>query len=69
MEMFALLSQHHQAGGIDDATFGARRREIFEQLGLEVPNDGLDPKGPPAAEADAEDEDTSDDLEGEAATS
>ena len=54
MEMFALLSQHHAAGGIDDATFAARRREIFGKLGLDIPMDGL-------GESVDEDDDESDD--------
>lgn len=66
MEMFAVLSQHHQAGGIDDATFAARRREIFAQLGLDVPNDGLDPQ---AAKPDEAEDALDEDLEGEAAAS
>lgn len=61
MEMFALLSQHHAAGGIDDATFAARRREIFGKLGLDIPMDGL------GVEADEEADDEDDDAAGEAA--
>lgn len=36
LEMFRILSEHHNAGGIDDATFEARRSEIFEKLGIET---------------------------------
>lgn len=63
MEMFAVLSQHHAAGGIDDATFAARRREIFTQLGLEIPHDGLGETVEEEEDGDAEDEESDGSLQ------
>jgi len=39
MQMFAVLNEHYNAGGIDKAVFEARRKEIFAELGMETHDD------------------------------
>ncbi len=40
---FRLLSERHAAGGVADATYTQERQRIFDELGIEAPEDGTKP--------------------------
>ncbi len=43
MTEFRLLSERHAEGGVSDAAYALGRRRIFDELGIEAPEDGTEP--------------------------